>query len=192
MVDADITLSAVLGLEKTTGDAFTRETVRDAVELVREVAREVPTLRFLDVAPDVVRVLAGALGVTVSGIVIAVWNKRSEIRKYADVSRYPPDEEHDVWLHEHEVRQTLKPSVQVRVAGLPLQGMKLVFTASVSLTLHGAILVIKGGRITHVRLGDVSASGQLSAGRAKLVRRELRKWSLPGSVALGEGIRIPS
>ena len=190
MPDADLPLSAVLELEETSGkdNTVTRESVSSTVKMVEEVIRDIPSLRLLGVAPDVVGALAAALGTPLSGIAITAWNKRSEVRKYADPTRYPPDESNVVWLSEHQVKQTLKPSVQVRLAGVPLP--KLVFTASVTLTLHGAKLVIRGGKITHVRLGEVTAATQLSAGKAELVKRNVRTWSLPGELALGDGMPI--
>jgi hypothetical protein len=190
MPDTDMPLSAVLALEETSTEdnTVTRESVTAAIRLAQDVIREIPTLRLLDVGPDVVRELATSLRMPLSGLAIAAWNKRDEIRKYADASQYPPEQTNVVWLSEHELKQTFKPSVEVRVGGIPLP--KLVFTASVTLTMHGAKLVIRSGKITHVRLGDVTAATQLSAGKAELVKRDVKKWSLPGELALGEGIRI--
>jgi hypothetical protein len=190
MPDADMPLSAVLELEETSAkdNTITRESVSGAVKLVEEVIREIPSLRLLDVGPDVVRELAASLRTPLSGIAITAWNKRDEIRKYADPSRYPPDQTNVVWLSEHQLKQTVKPSVEVRVGVVPLP--KLVFTASVTLTLHGAKLVIRAGKITHVRLGDVTAATQLSAGKAELIKRNVKTWSLPGELALGDGVRI--
>jgi hypothetical protein len=64
-----------------------------------------------------------------------------------------------------------------------------VFHATLSAQLRGAILLIRDGRITHVKLGDVTTTGDLSLGEARLISHELRSWSLPGLVKLGEGVK---
>jgi hypothetical protein len=50
------------------------------------------------------------------------------------------------------------------------------------------MFVIRGGRITHVRLGDLTVSCELSmqtpGGNAELIKKDLKTWSLPGTVPL--------
>jgi hypothetical protein len=194
MPDKDLTLGVVFGLEGPISDngGRGRETMRQAVQWVREALRGHPALRALDVAPGVVRELGGALGVSLSGIAVSAWNKRKEIAKFGDPQQTPADETHEVWLVEHDIKQVIKPSVVVRLAGQEVGKLTFLFTAT--FTFDGAMLVIRGGKVTHVRLGDVSASWEFAAelpgGSANLLHKDLGKWSLPGHLKLGDGIPI--
>lgn len=191
MLESDVPLSAVFGLEPAPeGNLVTAKSVADARKMVHEALQEVPSLRLLkSIDGDVVQELTGALRTPLSEIVCTAWNKRKEIGKYADLERYPATDTYYVSLTKHEVSQTLKPSVRVLVMGVQL--VKLVFTASVTLTLAGSRLVIRGGSITHVQIGEMTAATQLSLGKAKLIEHDIRQWQLPGQIALANGIRIP-
>lgn len=191
MHESDVLLSAVFGLEDPPrGNLVTPESLAGARKAVNEALRDVPSLRLLkNVDADVVQELATALRTPLSGIVCTAWNKRREIGKYADVERYPGPDAYYVSLSKHEISQTLKPSVRVLLAGM--QVAKLVFSASLTLTLNGSRLVIRGGKITHVQIGEVTADAELRLGKAKLIERDIRQWQLPGQLALADGIQIP-
>ena len=160
----------------------------EVAQRVRDAVQRMPTLRPLFAGPGIVMELTRALRTPLSAILVTAWNKREEIRKFADADRYPQHEAHEVWLHEHEVRETLKPTVEVRFGGVPLP--KLVFQATLSAHLHGAILIIRDGCITHVKLGELTTTGDLALGQASLISHELQKWSLPGMLKLGEGVKV--
>lgn len=191
MPESDVPLSAVFGLEDAPKENFvTPESIAGARKAVHEALRDVPSLRLLrNVDADVVQELTASLRSPLSGIVCTAWNKRREIGKYADVERYPATDAYYVSLSKHEISQTLKPSIRVLVMGM--QMAKLVFSASLTLTLNGSRLVIRGGKITHVQIGEVTADTELRLGKAKLIEREIRQWQLRGQLALADGIPIP-
>lgn len=194
MRDSDIPLSVVFGVQAPSpgADGVNKETARRALDMVRNAIAHAPAagavIRALDVGPGALADLARALGTPLSEIAVNAWNKRKEIAKYADPKAYPPDETHAVWLYEHELTETIMPTVRVRYAGMEL--IQLVFEGAAKLTFHSAVLIIRGGRITHVQLGDITAAVSLSVKGAELVDKELKQWRVPGAVKLGDGIRI--
>jgi hypothetical protein len=191
MFESDVPLSAVFGLEDPPkGNIVTPESIARARKAVQESLQDVPSLRLLkNVDADVIQELVAVLRSPLSDIVCTAWNKRKEIGKYADLERYPATDSYYVSLSKHEISQTLKPSIRVLLMGIQLT--KLVFAASLTLTLNGSRLVIRGGRITHLQIGEVTADTELRLGKAKLIERDIRQWHLPGQVALGTGIPIP-
>ena len=195
MMRADIPLRAVFGLEPPSAGegAVTPEMGRDALAAVREALAHASAsavlLRTLDVAPGVLTELARALTTPLSEVVVTAWNKRNEIRQYADTKKYPADESHAVWLAEHELRETVHPTVEIRYAGAHLATVK--FDAVAKLTFHGLNLIIRGGRIMAVQLGSVSTAASLSVIGAKLIAKETRDYDFTGAISLGDGITIP-
>ena len=196
MISTDIPLSSVFGLEPASADdnTVTKESVGKILTIVREATGnsglKSAAVRALDMSPGVLLELAKSLRSPLSAIAAGVWNKRKEIQKYADQKTYPPDETNTVFLYEHELKQTIKPTVTIRYAGVKL--MTLTFSGAATITLHSAVLVIRGGRITHIQLGDVTAAVELGIEGAKAVSKELRTWKVPGAIKLGDGIKIPA
>jgi hypothetical protein len=195
----DLPLSAVLGLDAgpIEDNVISMERVDAVQRWLAGAIRDVPDLRYLDVAPGMVRELARALSTPVSEMGINLWNKRAEIRKYADISAYPATEAHELELYEHELKQTIKPTIEVRVNGVTITSVTLAATASI--TVKAARLVIRGGWITHVRLGDIMGKAVLGIAEplalAKLELHEVKSapWKLDQELKLpGNGIRIPS
>jgi hypothetical protein len=192
----DIPLRAVFGLEGPTAEdsAVTPEMTRTALAAVRKALEHASAagfiLRTLDVGPSVLAELARALATPLSEVVGNAWNKRQEIRAYADTTKYPPDESHAVWLYEHELSETVKPKVEIRYAGARIATVE--FQAVATLKFHSLILIIRGGRIIAVQLGGVSVAASLSVLGQDLIARESREWDFTGSVPLGEGIKIPA
>ena len=194
---ADLPLSAVLGFQSVPAkdNALSRERVAGVAKWLGEVAREIPALGLLEVAPGMVRELARVLATPLSEIGITLWNKRQEIRKFADETRYPATEAHEVDLYEHEFKQTVKPTIEIRLNDRALASVTLTATASV--TLKSARLVIRGGWITHVRLGELTGKAVLGVEQpkvlAKLKLKEVKSesWKLDQEIALpGKGVRI--
>ncbi|HEX9893873.1 MAG TPA: hypothetical protein VGA78_08105, partial [Gemmatimonadales bacterium] len=91
MSDYDITLGAALGFEPPSDkDTSLTRGVTKAVELVAEALDQMPLLRNLKLTSDVVEQIGSFLTTPVSGLALGAWNKRGEIRKYADPEQFPP------------------------------------------------------------------------------------------------------
>ena len=191
MIGTAIPLSAALGLEPLSDkdNTFMPGDVEKAKREVQTTLGDLPGLSRAQVAGGVVEALVGALRTPLTDVAVGAWNKRKEIRKYADPKAYPPDQTNEVLLTEHSVVQTLKPKVEVRMAGATV--VTVPFKASVKLTLKGAGLVIRAGTITHVRLGDVTLKAELKSGEVELLKKESRKLALNARIRLGDGVRIP-
>lgn len=195
---ADLSLSAVLGFEQVSGKeaTMTTERVEGVVAWLRKVVKELPGLGLFDVAPGIVTELARVLSTPLSKVGIALWNQRKEIRKYADETQYPPTEVHVVELDKHELKQVLKPTVEIRLNGRPLTSVALKLSAIV--TLKGVKLVIRGGWITHLRLGELNGKAVLEVTRPEILKElklkevQAQPWKLDREIALpGRGVRIP-
>ncbi len=197
MTDSNISLSAVVKLEATppTTDVFSPESAKRAAAWVRKAAKGFPLLGGLDIGPGVVGELARALSSPVTDVLVTAWNKRAEILKYADPRQLGSEETHEVSLYDHEVKETVTPSVEVLLAGQSV--VKFAFPCAVTLALHGAVLVIRAGKVMQLRLGDLKASWKLSArvepgGALEVIAEDIADVRLRGTVRLGDGIRIPA
>lgn len=191
VADSGPVLGSFFGLEvESKGNAITRDSLTEFRALVADEVGGHLMLKPLNVVDSVQEALLSAFDTPVWQLAAGAWNKRDEIRKYADPVATPPDQINKVWLVEHKLSQSIHPVVEVRVPGVPI-AVRLKFTVKVVLTFHGAVLVIRGGRITHVQLGDLTTKVSLAAGAAKLIERTVAKWPLPDQLTLGEGIRIP-
>lgn len=195
----DLPLSAVLGLESgpNKDDTLTDERVNGVKAWLKDVVREIPGPHLLGEVPAMVRALAHALATPVSEIGLNLWNKRAEIQKYADDSANPPTETHIVELYEHDLKQTLKSRIDIRLDGKTLGSVTLKATATV--TVKAAKLVIRGGYITHVRLGELIGKAVLGVEQpdvlAKLKLKEVKSepWKLDQEIMLPRGgVKIPA
>ena len=193
MSDADIPLSLVFGFERDPDAADGGGESPPALFLVRQALERAPAaiaaLSMPGVAPALLLELAKALRTTLGEIATTAWSKRGEIRKYGDPKAYPPNVTHEVSLYEHKLEHSIRPSVTVSYAGREI--IKIVFVGTATLTFDGAMLVIRGGRLRAVRLGDVTAEVALSAEGAELVTKQLKQWKLRSELVLGNGVTIP-
>lgn len=191
MITMATPLGAVLELEPLDekDNTFTAEKVRGMGEWLGKQVDRVPMLGRGDVREGIVRELIEGLRSPVLDVLAEAWNARQEIREYADPSRHPHDETHQVTLLKHSIAQKVTASVEVRSGEMVLG--KVTLEGEVRLTLDGARLVIRGGMLTHLRPGEIKGEVELSAGPATLWRAETKPRQLPGEIRLGEGIRIP-
>lgn len=129
--------------------------------------------------------VAQALSLRVAQILASAWSKRDEIRKYADVEKYPAGQERYVQLYEHPITWTYRPSLAITA-----QGATFTVPLEVKLTLKvdRAVLVIDGGRLLAIEPGTGTIDGTAKIGSIRLgtlVKRDLGE--LPGRLALGGG-----
>ena len=145
------------------------------------------------VIASVVECVATALKTSIREIALSAWNKRAEVRKYADLTKYPAGQQHEVVLYEHPVKWTYKPYVEIRTSATPapMAAPSLEIAIDVTLNFAQAVLVIDGGKIMSLKPGKVTAQGSAKIGGAKLcepIKKELGE--LPGTWPLGDGIPI--
>ena len=92
-------------------------------------------------------------------------------------------------LTKHKVNSKHEPYVELFVNGQPCG--RLRFQIEVGLTLEGAELTIKAGRIKRIRTGQTLGTGTIKCEGAVLGKAERKLLPLPGEIDLGQGIVIP-
>jgi hypothetical protein len=132
--------------------------------------------------------LEKALNLDVFEVFGRVWAKARELKEYADVKKYPPDQTVIVHLGKHDLVAKEKPVLDVMIGGVQLP----VLEFALNLTAHfeAVALTVRGGRIYTITPGDCSAKAELKYGDAKLASNETPKLHVPGQISLGDGIAI--
>jgi hypothetical protein len=123
------------------------------------------------------------------GILVGVWNKARELRKYRDPAKYPPEDVVVVPLTKHKVESKHRPYLELSVDGKAIG--RLQFDIDLALTLEGVELTIQGGRIKKIKTGKALGVATLKCGGVVLHSIDRKLTSLPGVVDLGEGYLIP-
>jgi len=132
--------------------------------------------------------LKDALGADALEVIASAWSKARELKKYADPAKYPPDQSVVVHLGEHRVACKLHPQVEVRFNDVPIRTVK--FTLELVAKFKSAALTIRGGAIRAVAPGACSAQAVLKYGSVRLKEEQTPEVRFPGSLDLGEGLRI--
>lgn len=121
-------------------------------------------------------------------LLVSAWRKYGELREYADPKKHPTNESTLVPLGTHTLKVAYSPYLEILFNGRPLG--KLVFEVTLSFDLEGFVLTIQNGKIMKVRTGTCQGSGQIEYNDHTLLKRTLTKFSLPGTIELGEGISL--
>lgn len=132
--------------------------------------------------PDVTEKIAGVFDLEIPELLVMAWKKEEEIIDALAESEKTPDETAHVELAEHTVTSVHHPKVTIEIDGV--RAKTLEFTADVSLTLQGAILAIRAGRVTEIRTGSVTAEGTFLYGDLELVKKTLGPIDLPGTIEI--------
>lgn len=123
-----------------------------------------------------------------SKLVANAWAKGKEFQRYADPEQYPPDETVLVKLARHVVRSSHDPHIEVMANDTLVDTVD--FSLSLAITIEGAVLKIRDGKIWEVALGECTASGELSCEGHSLARRESEPFELPGTLVFEKPIPI--
>lgn len=128
------------------------------------------------------------LAIDPSKLLVGTWAKGKEFQQYADPEKYPPDETILVKLARHTIRSAHEPKVEVMANDVLVDTVD--FELSMAITIEGAVLKIRGGKIHEVALGECTASGELSCEGHSLSKRESEPFELPGKLQLSEPFPI--
>lgn len=134
--------------------------------------------------------LARVLDIDVVTMLVDGWNKSRELRKYRDEAAYPPDEVIVAALSKHKLESQHKPHLELVVADRPVA--RLHFQIDLALTVDGAQLTIKGGRIIRIATGQTAGTGTIRCEGVIVGQKEAKLGALPGRIDLGSGIPIPA
>ncbi len=113
------------------------------VAAVKEIAGRIPDLLRLD------------LGV----VLVGGWKKIGELRGYTDAKKYAPEETIVVELTKHTIVSSHKPTLDIIVNHVKVD--TLPFELKLTVTLDGALLTIRGGKIYAVSPGACKGSFEL-------------------------------
>ena len=138
---------------------------------------------------ELVGYLESALDSGVGTVLANAWNKRKEILKFADTSKYPEDKPNFVGLAPHDVKCEVVPRVRVSINSGPFKTFEFKFEGKFH--IEGMELKIAGGRIMSLHSGQWWLEGKLTSGPVTVLERKSSKQRLPGSISFGDGIEIP-
>ena len=123
-----------------------------------------------------------------SKLIANAWAKGKEFQRYTDPELYPPEETVLVKLSRHVVRSSHEPHIEVMANESLIDTVD--FSFSLAITIEGAVLKIRDGKIWEVALGSCTASGELSCEGHSLARRESEPFELPGTLVFEEPMPI--
>jgi hypothetical protein len=123
-----------------------------------------------------------------SDLVVSAWAGFDAVQASAAKSRQHPVDPMFVPLANHRATRSFAPRLDVYLDEALLA--RFVLQAHVELALSGVILKLLAGRIVSVGAGTWAGTGTLSCNGAELARRTTGPKSLPGAIALGDGIAI--
>lgn len=163
-------------------------------EVMFEVKRRlagVPGLEWSTVASSIGAELYEALDIGLDQILIPAWHHYEPLCRALAPDRLPRHQFHLLPLAEHTVRTVHQPSVELLVSDRALARFR--FDVDLALTLHGAILNVRGGLIREISAGTCRGRGALSCGGVTLVEADRHPFALAGVIDFGEGVelRIP-
>lgn len=121
-------------------------------------------------------------------IAAGAWDKYQVLRKYADPKKYAPDEVIEIPLATHTIRSEHKPYLEILVDDKVMG--KVDFDIALALTLEGAVVSIRDGKIREIRVGSCEGSGSVKCENIAIAERKTRTFQLPGSIPLGDGISV--
>jgi hypothetical protein len=118
-------------------------------------------------------------------VLVRVWNDGGLFRRYLDRSAYSPEETIEVVLVDHSITSKHQPRIELLLNGEPVH--PIVLDVTVTVTVHGAIIEIRDGRITKVRTGELKGEGELKWEGFLLASEKLKPIQLDGVKEFGDG-----
>lgn len=131
--------------------------------------------------PDLLRLDLGV-------ILVGGWQKMTELRRYTDRKKYPPDETVLVEITRHTVTSTHKPKLDIVIDGVKVDTVP--FELKLTIIIDGAVLTIRDGRILAVSPGATKAGAEFKCEGYTIVKRESAPVRVPGKWTFKEPIEI--
>lgn len=159
--------------------------------LFARLTRALPAQGFLNVTGAFTTIAARVpdlLHLDLGAILVGAWKKVSEFQRYADPSRYPPDETVFVTLGQHTVTSSHRPHLDIVVDGVKVD--TIPFEVTLTVTLEAALLTIRGGEVLAVAAGSGQAGAEFTCEGYTLVSRESRSIEFPGTWTFNPPIRL--
>ncbi len=137
---------------------------------------------------EISRNVEAVLDVPLLDVLRGGWAKARMLARYRDRETYPPDTTYIAPLTEHTIRSRHRPHLEIRINQQPAG--RIDFDLLLEMVIKGLRLHIRDARIRKIDTGEFRAKAKLSCEGFPLAQREWRKFALPGSIDLGEGVEI--
>ena len=157
MSDSSLNLRTLLSLPEP---ATTTPPSNDWKEFQGRLGREIKTIKWPAAMPDLASKITELFDIELPGLLVPAWKKAKEVQEALKESKESPDEVIVLDLAEHEITNEYHPSIEIRIAGLPLP-KKIEFKVQVVTALKGINLKIQAGTITEIQAGSCDFEGKI-------------------------------
>ena len=129
-------------------------------EFQNRLGREVKNIKWPAAMPDLASKIGELFNVELPDLLVSSWKKARELQEALEESRKSPEEIIVLDLAEHEITNEYHPSIEIRIAGLPLP-KKIEFKVQIVTALKGINLKIQAGTITEIQAGSCDFEGKV-------------------------------
>ena len=159
-------------------------------EDLKELRDKMPkAISWSSVQESVADSLAEALHVSVLSTLANGWKHYTMFMEDVRRSRSNPEVEIVSSIADHSIQSTLHPYVDVKLGGKMVH--EIAFDVTLETTIRGLLLGLKKGEIISVELGDCEWTGKIAVAKVEVLKRKLKKVTLPGHLRLKQAIAIP-
>ena len=126
-------------------------------------------------------------GISLIKILATAWSKSTEIQKYRDPVKYPPDKPVYVTLFNHDISSVQKPSLKVvlREAATGFErSFEIPLEIVLKLSLEGVVLELRGGKLASIQSATCKGKGEIKLQGVGIYKTETRSFKLPGNYRL--------
>ena len=148
-------------------------------EFQNRPGREVKTIKWPAAMPDLASKIGELFNVELPDLLVSSWKKAKELQEALEESRKSPDEVIVLDLAEHEITNEYHPSIEIRIAGMPLP-KKIQFKVQIVTTLKGINLKIQAGTITEIQAGSCDFEGKIKYQDLTIAEKKLGPIELLG------------
>lgn len=127
------------------------------------------------------------LDVDLTQLVLDAWRTHAELQAAGERTLRAPRSEELVDLVSHEITLEDKPSIDLLVNDRRIATLHL--TLSLAIDVEALTAIVKGGRLTGVRVGRCSVDGRISIDD-RCVADHRAELQLPFSLRLGSGVSL--
>ena len=148
-------------------------------EFQSRLGSQMKTIKWPAAMPDLASKISELFNVELPDLLVSSWKKAKGLQEALEESRKSPDEIIVLDLAEHEITNEHHPSIEIRIAGMPLP-KKIEFDVKIMTALKGINLKIQGGTITEIQAGSCDFEGKIKYGDLTIAEKKLGPIELLG------------
>jgi hypothetical protein len=187
MSDSDLTLMGIFFKKEDLRVKLALADSSEAFSTLKNKLKEGKWTPFRDFVGLAAKNAKELMDVRVETILVSAWAQYFSLRKYLDKEKYPANTTITVSIGEHVVKSEHHPYLQILMGRFE---SRINFGITVALTLKGANLVIRDGRIRAIKTGECNARGTVTCENVPIVEKKSQPVSLPGMIEFQNGIPI--